>query len=140
MATTDALHRGYREVNSTEDETVRGLPPPSSAPMAMEVLSGMAAGAALGAIAGPPGMIAGAVLGSAVGAAAAIALGAQSVEDQQRDDDLDRDIGVIDGDLGAAAANQPPTTRGAFSAASMGVGSGAGAELSEGPIPSAGDQ
>jgi hypothetical protein len=134
--TTNALHPGSREVTGGEDDIAHGVPPPSSAPAAAGVLAGMAAGAAMGAMAGPPGLIAGAVIGSAIGAAASIALDAQDAENHQKDEALDRDIGVIDGDLGAAPPNQPPVTRGAFSAASMGVSRGPQVEPSEGPIPS----
>ena len=105
--------------------------------MAAGVLSGMAAGAAFGAMAGPAGVLAGAVIGSAVGAAASIALDVQSVEDGQNDEALDREIGVIDGNLGEAPPNQPPAVRGTFSAASMGISSGSHIAPSEGPIPSA---
>ena len=89
----------------------------------------------MGAIAGPPGMIAGAVLGSAMGAAASIALDAQSVDDRYNDEELDRAIGVLDGNIGEASPNQPPATRGTFSTASMGLGNEAGMPPSEGPIP-----
>jgi hypothetical protein len=136
MDTTSALHPARLDVTGAEDETAKGVPPPSSAPMAAGVLSGMAAGAAVGAMAGPPGILAGAVIGSAVGAAASIALDVQNVEDEQNDEQLDRDIGVFGGHLGEASPNQPPAVRGAFSAASMGVSTGPAIEPSEGPIPS----
>lgn len=100
----------------------------------MGVLSGMAAGAVAGSIAGPPGLITGALLGSAVGAIASIALGAHEVENLQRDEELDQDIGVINGDIGEARPDQPPTVIGAFSAATMGMGGGSEMPPSEGPI------
>lgn len=100
----------------------------------MGMLSGMAAGAAAGSIAGPPGLIVGALLGSAVGAIASIALDAQEAEDLQRDEELDRDIGVINGDIGEARSDQPPTVIGAFSAAAVGIGRGDEIPPSEGPI------
>ncbi|HZF51079.1 MAG TPA: hypothetical protein VE093_20615 [Polyangiaceae bacterium] len=121
-------------------ETAAGVPPPSSATVALEVLAGMAAGAVTGAIAGPPGMIAGAVLGSAMGAAAGIALDAQNLEESRKDEELDRDIGVVDGNIGEASPNQPPITRGTFSAASMGVANEVAVSPAEGPIPNVGDE
>ena len=117
-----------------EVDTVAGLPPPSSAPAALEVFSGMAAGAVAGAIAGPPGIIAGALLGSAVGAAASIALDAHHVEERRKEEALDEEIGVIGGDIGAAPPNQPPAKRGAFSAASMGLAKESDVPPTEGPI------
>lgn len=95
----------------------------------------MAAGAATGAIAGPPGMLAGAVIGSALGAAAGIALDAQKVDEAHQDEELDREIGVVGGHIGEAPPNQPRPVRGTFSAASMGVATGAEVPPSEGPIP-----
>lgn len=136
MDTTSALHSAKLDGVHTEDQTTKGVPPPSSAPIAAGVLSGMAAGAAVGAIAGPPGILAGAVIGSAIGAAASIALDVQSVEDMRNDEALDREIGVIDGHLGEAPPNQPPAVRGTFSAASMGVSSAPAIGPSDGPIPS----
>lgn len=121
--------------NALGQETAAGVPAPSSAPFALEVLAGMAAGAATGAIAGPPGMIAGALLGSAVGAAASIALDAQNAEETQTNEQLDRDIGVIDGSIGGASPNQPPITRGTFSAAAMGLSNQVEVPPTEGPIP-----
>jgi hypothetical protein len=116
-------------------ETAAGVPPPSSAPFALETLAGMAAGAAIGAMAGPPGMIAGAVLGSAMGAAASIALDAQSAEETRSDEALDEEIGVFGGNIGEAAPNQPPATRGTFSVAAMGLSNEADVPPTEGPIP-----
>jgi hypothetical protein len=80
-------------------------------------------------------MIAGAVLGSAMGAAASIALDAQNVDEAREDEALDRDIGVLDNNIGEASPNQPRSTRGTFSAASMGLANGADVPPSEGPIP-----
>lgn len=100
----------------------------------------MAAGAVTGAIAGPPGMIAGAVLGSAMGAAAGIALDAQNLEESRKDEELDRDIGVVDGNIGEAAPNHPPVTRGTLSDASMGVANEVAVPPAEGPIPNVGDE
>jgi universal stress protein F len=58
-------------------------------------------GAALGAIGGPPGAIAGGVIGTAVGALAGVALGNDDARTDAHDRELDDDIGVTSGDLGA---------------------------------------
>jgi hypothetical protein len=137
MRLTDVFHRAHYETIDSDDETVRGLPPPSSTPAAVSVISGMAAGAVVGSIAGPEGLIVGAVLGSAIFVAATIALDAENAENQQKDEALDRAIGVFGGDLGAAGPNQPPVRIGAFSTASMGITSESVVEPSEGPISSA---
>lgn len=101
-------------------------PEASVRPEALGVMSGMAAGAATGALAGPPGMVAGAVLGTALGAVAGVLWREREEEDRAVDERLDKDIGVIDGSLGEASRNQPSTRIGAFSAAAMGAGGGAG--------------
>lgn len=131
---SNAALSSEKDTNS-KVETAAGVPAPSSAPFALEVLAGMAAGAATGAIAGPPGMIAGALIGSAVGAAASIALDAQDTEESRTNEELDREIGVIDGSLGAAPPNQPPAVRGTFSVAAMGLSNEAEVPPTEGPIP-----
>jgi hypothetical protein len=115
-------------------ELVHGVPPPSSAATALEVLTGMAAGAIAGTIAGPPGIIVGAMLGGAVGAAASIALDAQREEEHIKDEALDRAIGVIDGSIGAAPPNQPAATRGTFSPTAMGLACQTEVHPSEGPM------
>ena len=98
------------------------------------VLSGAVAGAAIGAIAGPVGAIAGGLVGTAIGAIAGQALDEKEVEDAEHDQQLDRDIGVTEGDLGAASPDQPPPVRGVYSAGSAGVSIGGGSSPSEGPM------
>lgn len=97
-------------------------------------VSGAVAGAAVGALAGPVAVAAGAVVGAAAGAIAGVALADDAEVRHSHDADLDRDIGVAGGDLGAAAPGQPPARRGAYSAGSAGVGSPSGATPSEGPM------
>ncbi len=97
------------------------------------LVSGAIAGAALGAIAGPVGAIAGGLVGTAIGAVAGQTLDEERVIDGEHDMQLDRDIGVTEGDLGAASPNQPPPRRGVYSGASAGV-SGAASTSSEGPL------
>jgi hypothetical protein len=103
------------------------------------VASGAAAGAVLGAGAGPAGVVAGALIGGAVGAVAASALEKDAARKEARTRELDEQIGVIGGDLGAPNLKHPPAGVGAYSAASVGVQtSGDDGEPAEGPIPTAG--
>jgi outer membrane lipoprotein SlyB len=63
-------------------------------------VSGSLVGATLGAIAGPPGMVAGGILGAAAGAAAGATIEREHERHALKDEALDKDIGVIGGDLG----------------------------------------
>jgi hypothetical protein len=83
--------------------------------------SGALAGAVVGAVAGPPGVVAGAILGGVAGAAAGAALDTESSVRAEHDKELDAQIGVDDGDLGAPNLAHPPATVGAYSPASTGV-------------------
>jgi hypothetical protein len=84
-------------------------------------------------VAGPPGIVAGGIVGTALGIVAGLGLdNAERVHDE-RDKELDHDIGVSEGDLGAAPPNAPPAVRGTYSAASAGV-SPIGRAPTEGPI------
>lgn len=95
---------------------------------------GALAGAALGAAAGPPGMAAGAIIGGLVGAATGAVLENESVRAEAHDRDLDAQIGVIGGTLGAPNLKHPPAKIGAFSAASVGGGSSSENQPAEGPF------
>jgi hypothetical protein len=102
------------------------------------VASGAAAGAVLGAGAGPAGIVAGALIGGAAGAVAASALEKDAARKAARTRELDEQIGVTGGDLGAPNLKHPPARVGAYSAASVGAASsGDDDEPAEGPIPSA---
>jgi hypothetical protein len=103
--------------------------------MAVEAMAGAAVGATMGILAGPPGMIAGAVLGGAVGAAAAGVLHEDKAHLAAVDEQLDRDIGVIGGNIGEASPDAPKSKLGAFHLASMGVG-GTSVTPAEGPMQS----
>jgi hypothetical protein len=97
---------------------------------------GAVAGAAAGAIAGLVGVAAGAVLGGMAGATAETVLEREDVRSRARQRELDSEIGVTDGHLGAPNLEHPPARVGAYSAAS----SGAGPELhtpAEGPFSAA---
>ena len=95
---------------------------------------GALSGAALGAMGGPPGVVAGAVIGSVAGALASWALEADAVERAAKDEKLDQEIGVSGGDIGVECLEHPPSKRGTYSAASMGLGGSGEETLAEGPI------
>src|SRR5450631_3927936 len=94
--------------------------------------SGAVVGAAVGAMAGPPGMVAGALIGAAAGALAAEAMGAESARQAAHTAELDEEIGVSGGDLGAPNLKHPPAKVGAYSAAAAGVAATGGGEPAEG--------
>jgi phage tail tape-measure protein len=79
------------------------------------VASGAIAGAVLGASAGPPGILAGVIVGGAAGAIAAEVLDRDQVRSEARTRELDREIGVTEGDIGAPNLRHPPATIGAYS-------------------------
>ncbi|MGO9837705.1 MAG: hypothetical protein ACLP1X_26255 [Polyangiaceae bacterium] len=95
--------------------------------------SGAMVGAIVGASAGPPGMVAGAIMGGIAGALAGGALDTESAASEKRTRELDEEIGVSGGELGAPNLKHPPPTGGAYSAASSGV-SPAQETPAEGPI------
>lgn len=97
-------------------------------------VAGALAGAAMGAVAGPPGAAAGAVIGGIVGAMAAAALERDSVARAAVDRELDEEIGVSGGDLGAPNLEHPPSKRGLYSMATSGAGASGGSAPAEGPI------
>jgi hypothetical protein len=107
----------------------------STGEIALEALVGAAAGAATGLLAGPPGILAGAVIGGVVGASAATALH-RDHDRAEHDAELDRDIGIIGGNLGEASPDAPASTLGVFHAASLGIATSTGVEPAEGLIQS----
>ncbi len=96
--------------------------------------SGAIAGVAVGAIAGPVGALAGGLLGTAIGAFTGQTLDDEGTRLSAHDELLDRAIGVSQGNMGAAAPNQPRATRGTYSGASAGASSEGGVVPSEGPM------
>ena len=108
----------------------------SVAEVAVDAIAGAFAGAATGVVAGPPGIIAGAVIGGAVGAAAGVVAHEARLDHEAKDAEVDRDIGVVGGNIGEARADAPPPKRGAFGMASLGLGAGPTPTPSEGPIQS----
>ena len=123
------------EALEAEQEGERLSHPLVVPPQAFEALGGVAAGAVAGAIVGgPPGAAIGALVGSAIGFAAGVILERDQKARREHDAQLDRDIGVTEGNLGEASPNQPPSVRGVFSCASLGIRSGGGGEFADGPI------
>ncbi len=121
---------------ATKHETAPELAPAMSpdATVYEMTVAGAVAGAATGAVAGPVGAIVGGVIGTVAGALAGSALSDDDAIHSRRDHELDDEIGVTKGDLGAASANQPKAKHGTFSAASSGAGGTGGATPSEGPL------
>jgi uncharacterized membrane protein len=65
-------------------------------------IAGELVGGLLGSMAGPPGAVAGMVLGAAAGALAGEVLDEEAERAHVHEDELDEEIGVAGGDLGAA--------------------------------------
>ena len=125
-----------RAENAETDKLEAKLSQPPIAAGVTETTAGAAAGAALGAMAGPLGMVAGAIVGAAAGAIAASAAQDGEEEKAARDLEIDEEIGVLGGDIGAPNLKHPPVRNGgAFSAASCGAGGGGGGPSAEGPMP-----
>jgi outer membrane lipoprotein SlyB len=70
--------------------------------------SGALVGAAVGSAAGPPGAIAGAVIGAVAGAMAGSVIDAQATRRATHTRELDAEIGVSEGDIGAPNLKHPP--------------------------------
>ncbi|MDB4943226.1 MAG: hypothetical protein JWP97_2760 [Labilithrix sp.] len=100
--------------------------------------AGAATGAMLGAFAGPPGAVVGAIVGAVAGAASGAAL-AGDHDQELLDAQLDEEIGLNGGPMGAASPNAPKSVRGTFSGGSAGAGGAGGSDAApdEGPMPSA---
>jgi len=100
--------------------------------------AGAIAGAVVGLAAGPPGLIAGAILGAVVGTVAGAVLDTESSRQSSRTHELDAEIGVTAGNIGAPNLRHPPSRRGAYSAESAGVSAPAGEDPAEGPMQAPG--
>jgi hypothetical protein len=96
--------------------------------------SGAVAGAVVGMAAGPPGAVAGAILGAVAGGITGAALDGEASRASADTRELDGEIGVGGGDLGAPNLEHPPALVGAYSGASAGVDSSSGEDPAEGPI------
>jgi len=124
---------------SREERVLRAHAHDVDAVVDVAALTGAVAGATMGAIAGPPGMVAGGAMGAIVGALAGATLEREDVKRSRHDVDLDKEIGVIDGQMGAASPDAPPARIGAYSAASAGVGGSPTPAPAEGGIQSLDD-
>ena len=116
----------------------RELTRPSVAPVIADLLAGLAAGAASGLVAGPAGLAVGAVLGGALGLSGGLGLEFARVIAKEHDERLDRDLGVLDGEVGAgkgAGLEYSPAILGLYSSGSV-AGALVGRESppSEGPM------
>lgn len=114
-------------------DRMKRIKPARSIAMA-EVPFGVAAGAALGAFAGPAGIVAGALIGSGVGAVLAIAQNRQMHRNAEGEDLYDEELGIIGGQLGSPNLDHPPATVGTYSAGSLGLASSTEVRAAEGPI------
>jgi hypothetical protein len=93
------------------------------------------AGAVVGAGAGPAGIVAGTIIGAVAGALAGAAMDTESARQAARVRELDAQIGVSEGELGAPNLDHPSATVGAYSVQSAGVGGSSSDEQpAEGPI------
>ena len=83
--------------------------------------------------------MAGALIGGVAGAVAASALEKDAAQKAAHTRELDEQIGVTGGDLGAPNLKHPPARVGAYSAASVGAATSGDddEEPAEGPMPSA---
>jgi len=97
---------------------------------------GALAGAVIGSVAGPVGALAGAIIGAAAGSLLGDVTHKAGVERDTRDAELDEEIGVSGGDMGAPNLSHPPATVGAYSGGSTGASSGGDEEPAEGPMQS----
>ncbi|WP_394822619.1 hypothetical protein [Pendulispora albinea] len=79
-----------------------GIPLRSDASIAAGALSGAVAGISAGAFAGPSGAMVGAFIGGAVGVVAGRAIEVHTAQEDATQEELDQQIGIIGGDLGAA--------------------------------------
>jgi phage tail tape-measure protein len=124
---------------ATKNKSDKPVDPNKKKQVEREVEGGAAgalAGATMGAFAGPPGAIAGAVVGAVAGAVAGRAIEKGVEARAAENEELDSEIGVSGGELGAPNLKHPPAKIGAYSGGSAGVGGGADdEEPDEGPIP-----
>ena len=107
------------------------------APLAIaEVPLGVFAGIALGAYAGPAGAIAGAVIGGLVGMVLAFGHNRQMHTDAVEEERVDRELGIIDGDIGAPnLLHPPPSIGGLYHPGSLGIGATSlETNVAEGPL------
>ena len=99
--------------------------------------AGAIAGAALGAVGGPPGAVVGAVIGGVVGAVVTKVSDEEHDRASKHEIELDAEIGVNGGDLGAPNLEHPPAVLGLYSSGASGAGGGGdGGSAASGPMSS----
>ena len=72
---------------------------------------GAVAGALIGSMTGPPGAVAGAIIGGVAGTMAGVVLDREATRRAARTRELDAEIGVSEGDMGAPNLEHPPSRR-----------------------------
>jgi hypothetical protein len=102
--------------------------------LAMGALAAFGGGGLGAVIAGPWGLAIGAVIGAGAGGLAAWAVQRGDEQAAQRDSQLDIEIGVVEGDIGAPGLEHPPAKIGAFSREVSGTGSAESASPASGPF------
>jgi hypothetical protein len=123
--------------DKAEKESIQ--PPSHTHGAEVGAIAGEIAGGIVGSLAGPPGAVAGMVMGAAAGAIAGRVLDDEAERAHVHDGDLDDEIGVTSGSLGAPNLEHPPAKTGAYSVASSGGGGAATRTPSAGPIPGDGE-
>jgi hypothetical protein len=78
--------------------------------------------------------VAGAIIGGVAGALTGAVLDGEASRKEARTRELDEEIGVTGGDLGAPNLKHPPARVGAYAGASAGASSPLGQEPAEGPM------
>lgn len=104
---------------NTAIRQIAGLPGPNRAFSIMGGTVGFAAGAAAGAIAGPIGVLLGSIIGALAGMVAWWTIEESDRRRERQTERLDREIGVIDGDLGAPPSALAMLGRGELRASSF---------------------
>ena len=85
-----------------------------SIPVDCGVVVGAIVGATVGAVGGPPGAVLGAAVGAAFGAGAGATMKISDAQEQAREAKLDRELGVVAGDIGAPCLEHPPSSLDSF--------------------------
>jgi phage tail tape-measure protein len=83
---------------------------PKTPMLDVSTVGGTLAGTMVGAIAGPVGMVVGGVVGGTLGIVAGATLDEENARISKHDHELDKEIGVEEGDIGRPSA-PPPAPR-----------------------------
>jgi hypothetical protein len=99
LATTPCMKRKNKKLVPREAKT----------PMLdVSTVGGTLAGTMIGAIAGPVGMVVGGVVGGTLGIVAGATLDEENARISKHDHELDKEIGVEEGDIGRPSTVPPP--------------------------------